>query len=211
MKTRDLTFISIMLAVGVVLKLVTDVIFRTFLFMFFIDPLILIDVYLLIKYPKFKVALSVAAVQTLLSATLFMNTDMWFVRPFIVLIAFVIVKLFSKKKQITETKKYMFSCFFTSMFTIFLVCLILIGVILFVPDFFPMAEVQSQMASMSQDMPLNAEQRDLINNSLEELMIISLSITAIIFSLIPATIHMLLAFIISKTVKSHKKKQKLIK
>ena len=72
-KTKDLTYIAIVLAIGAVLKLLSDLFTRTVLFFLFIDPLLLTDVFLLLKYPKIKVTLIITAVQSILGVHYFNN------------------------------------------------------------------------------------------------------------------------------------------
>lgn len=199
--SKDLTYIAIVLAIGAVLKLLTDIFTRTILFFLFIDPLLLTSVFLLLKYPKLKVAIGVAVVQTILGVSLFFATDMWFIRPIIVLICFIFVKIFYKTKMNIE-KKYMYASFCSSLTTIVMVALVLIGIVLFIPQLFPMQEVMQQMSVFGSQLPI--ESQSLINENAISLIVIALSAMALFFSFIPAFTHMFLAFLISKIFKIEK-------
>ena len=202
MRTRDLTYISIVLGLSVIFKFLTDILTRTVLFVFFIDPFLLTAVFILLKYPKFKVAIILAISQTVLSAMFFMATDMWFIRPFIVLLCFLSVKIIHKVKVSIE-KKYMFASFLSSMSTIIMVSIVLIIIVLFMPNLFPMEEIQQQMALLSGN--ISEQGQDMMANDFLSLIIISLVVMAFIFSFIPATAHLLLALLISRVFKIEKK------
>jgi len=200
-KTKDLTYIAIVLAIGAVLKLLSDLFTRTVLFFLFIDPLLLTAVFLLLKYPKIKVALIITAVQSILGVTLFLTTDMWFIRPVIVLLCFIFVKIFNKTK-LTIEKKYMFSCFFSSLTTIIVVALVLIGIVLFIPQLFPMDEVMQQISVFGNNLPIQSQM--LIAENTISLILIALGVMGVFYSFIPASTHLFLAFLISKIFKIEK-------
>lgn len=95
--TKDLTIVSLLLATGVIVKYLTDIFTRTFLFFLLLDPLILINVIIFLKYKKPKYLLMVMVVETVLSATLFMTTDFYLLRPINILISYLICILFKNK------------------------------------------------------------------------------------------------------------------
>lgn len=98
-KTKDITTISLLLASGVIIKYITDLFTRTFLFFLIIDPLILINVLIFLRYKKPSYLLSVMVVETVLSATLFMTTDFYLLRPVNVLITYLVCILFKNKSD----------------------------------------------------------------------------------------------------------------
>lgn len=98
LKTKDLTFLSLLLASGIVIKYITDTFTRTFLFFLMIDPLMLVNGIIFTKYKKPVYLFTVMVIETVLSATLFMTTDFWLLRPINILITYLVCNLFSKRK-----------------------------------------------------------------------------------------------------------------
>lgn len=127
--TKMTTEVSFLLALGVVLKIVTDMIFRTGLSFLFIDLTMIITVFILYRYPIFKVALLVAIAQTIYHGLLFTTTDIWFMRPFIVLLAFGFMKLLINKKH-----KFIYTVFLTSKFTVLLVSIVFMLIVFMMPQ-----------------------------------------------------------------------------
>lgn len=98
LKTKDLTFLSLLLASGIVIKYITDTFTRTFLFFLMIDPLMLVNGIIFTKYKKPVYLFTVMVIETVLSATLFMTTDFWLLRPINILITYLVCNIFSNKK-----------------------------------------------------------------------------------------------------------------
>ena len=98
LKTKDLTFLSLLLASGIVIKYITDTFTRTFLFFLMIDPLMLVNGIIFTKYKKPVYLFTVMVIETVLSATLFMTTDFWLLRPINILITYLVCNIFSNRK-----------------------------------------------------------------------------------------------------------------
>ena len=131
LKTKDLTFLSLLLASGIVIKYITDAFTRTFLFFLMIDPLMLVNGIIFTKYKKPIYLVTVMIIETVLSATLFMTTDFWLLRPINILITYFVCLIFDKK----NTKLILFlSTFFSiivdmlSAFLLFMFCPSIVGV-----------------------------------------------------------------------------------
>lgn len=116
MKTKDLTFVSLLLTVGIVLKGLTDSFMRTALFFLMWDPLTIINTCIFLKYREKKYLFGVMVVETVLAATIFTTTDIFFFRPIDILITYFIC-MFIKKGKVKL--KYFLSTFCTLFFNIF--------------------------------------------------------------------------------------------
>ena len=123
LKTKDLTFVSLLLTVGVVLKALTDSLMRTALFFLMWDPLTIINVCIFSKYKHKKYLFAIMVVETVLAATIFTTTDIFFFRPIDILLTYLICCVFIKKDRIKL--KYFLSTFVTLLFNI-------VGIIFFI-------------------------------------------------------------------------------
>ena len=90
MKTKDLTFVALLLTVGVVLKALTDSFMRTALFFLMWDPLTIINTCIFMKYKDKKYLFAIIVVETVLAATIFTTTDIFFLRPLDVIITYLV-------------------------------------------------------------------------------------------------------------------------
>lgn len=188
--SRIIAEVSMLLALGFVLKLVTDLLTRTVASFLFVDFLLLITVIILYRYPFFKVAVAVAFVETIVSATLFTMTDMWFIRPIIVLIAFVVIRIVQKRSW-EERTKFIWACFFTSKLTIIAVSAVLMGILFVSPE---LLGLDAALAQLSDSM-LSAEQVLFLEENFVLLLACSLVLLAFLYSYIPAFVHLFLGML----------------
>lgn len=200
--SRMIAEISMLLALGFVLKLVTDLLTRSVASFLFVDFLLLITVVVLYRYPLFKVAVAVAFVETIVSATLFTMTDMWFVRPVIVLIAFVVIRIIQKRSW-KERNKFIWACFFTSKLTIIAVSAILMGILFVSPD---LLGLDAALAQLSDSM-LSTEQVLFLEENLVLLLACSLVLLAFLYSYIPAFVHLFLGMLAFKALQKIENKK----
>lgn len=126
-KTKDITTISLLLASGVIIKYITDLFTRTFLFFLILDPLILINVLIFLRYKKPSYLFSVMIVETVLSATLFMTTDFYLLRPVNVFITYLVCLLLQNKNE-------KLILFLSTLFSIIVDVLISFCLFLFLPE-----------------------------------------------------------------------------
>lgn len=206
MKTKVMTEVSLLLAVGFVLKLMTDLVTRTALSFLFIDLLMLVTIVILYRNPQWKVALSVAIIEGVMSATLFTVTDMWFIRPIIVMIAFGLIKWVQKRKW-KETTKFMTVCFFTSKFTILAVSMILMGVVMLSPQLFGFEMIMGQLENYQSMGMLSEEQMLLLTENMQIFMVIALALMGLLYAYIPAFVHMFFGWLLAKALKMNKVKE----
>lgn len=206
MKTKVMTEVSLLLAVGFVLKLMTDLVTRTALSFLFIDLLMLVTIVILYRNPQWKVALSVAIIEGVMSATLFTVTDMWFIRPIIVLIAFGLIKWVQKRKW-KETTKFMTVCFFTSKFTVLAVSMILMGVVMLAPQLFGFEMIMGQLENYQSMGMLSEEQMLLLTENMQIFMVIALALMGLLYAYIPAFVHMFFGWLLAKALKMNKVKE----
>lgn len=115
--TKELTFIALLLAAGIVVKGITDSFLRTFLFFLMLDPLTVVNACIFIKYPKKKYLFGLIIAETVLAATIFMATDIYFLRPLDIFITFLVCKCLTKK---SVRLRYFFSTFFSLFINILL-------------------------------------------------------------------------------------------
>lgn len=205
-KTKVMTEVSLLLAVGFVLKLMTDLVTRTALSFLFIDLLMLVTIVILYRNPQWKVALSVAIIEGVMSATLFTVTDMWFIRPIIVLIAFGLIKWVQKRKW-KETTKFMTVCFFTSKFTVLAVSMILMGVVMLAPQLFGFEMIMGQLENYQSMGMLSEEQMLLLTENMQIFMVIALALMGLLYAYIPAFVHMFFGWLLAKALKMNKVKE----
>lgn len=116
MKTKDLTFVSLLLTVGIVLKGLTDSLMRTALFFLMWDPLTIINVCIFLKYKDKKYLFAIMVVETVLAATIFTTTDVFFFRPIDILMTYFICTIIKKERV---KLKYFLSTFCTLFLNIF--------------------------------------------------------------------------------------------
>ena len=85
--------------------------------------------------------------------------------------------------------------FFSSLTTIIVVALVLIGIVLFIPQLFPMDEVMQQISVFGNNLPIQSQM--LIAENTISLILIALGVMGVFYSFIPASTHLFLAFLIS--------------
>lgn len=115
MKSKELTFIALSVALGLVIKMVTDTFMRTFLFFLMWDPLMIINTCIFIKFKNRHHIIPLVIIETMMAAVLFMNTDIYFLRPFSVIITYLACR-FIKTKKITT--KYFWATFCSLLFNL---------------------------------------------------------------------------------------------
>lgn len=188
---RMIAEIAMLLALGIVLKLTTDLVMRTVASFLFVDFLLLITVVILYRHPYLKVAFVLLVVETVVSATLFTLTDMWFVRPIVVLIAFGVIRVVQKKLW-KERTKFVWACFLTSKLTIVSVSALFMGVLLINPEILGLSAALSQLG----ESVLTVEQATFLEENYKVLLASSLFLLAFIYAYIPAFVHLFLGMLI---------------
>lgn len=204
LNTRMMAEISMLLSLGFALKLVTDILTRTVASFLFIDFLLLMTVVIVYLYPKLKVVIIVAAIETVVSATLFTLTDMWFVRPIIVFIAFGVIR-FVMKKNWKEQTKFVVACFLTSKLTIVAVSFILIAVLYIHPTLLGFDGILNQLQGYNS--LISEEQLLFLEDNFEIIMTASLLLMALLYAYIPAFMHLFLGLAVFKILNKVKNKQ----
>lgn len=195
--------ISILLAMGFAVKMVSDLVTRTALTFLFIDFLMLTAIVILYRFPKFKVALLVAVIQTAVSGTLFTATDMWFIRPVVVIIAFGIV-VFVKRRKWKEQTQFIWACFLTSKLTILSISFIFILILLIMPELLPFGTVEGLTAQSDMFGPNEVA---LLEDNFKLIIICLLLAMGFIYAYIPAFVHLLGGIIVFKVLKRIERKK----
>lgn len=190
MNTKMTTEISFLLALGVILKIITDMIFRTGLSFLFIDLTMIITVFILYRYPTFKVALLIAFAQTIYHGLLFTTTDIWFIRPIIVLLAFGFMKLLAKRKH-----RFIYTVFLTSKFTFITISLLFILIVFAFPQLINYDTI-SQQSEMLLD---NREFSIILEENFKLIMLTAAVILGLLYAYIPAFANMFIAWMFYKT------------
>lgn len=203
MNTRMISEISILLAMGFAVKMVSDLVTRTALTFLFIDFLMLTAIVILYRFPKFKVALLVAVIQTAVSGTLFTATDMWFIRPVVVMIAFGIV-VFVKRRKWKEQTQFIWACFLTSKLTILSISFIFILILLIMPELLPFGTVEGLTAQSDMFGPNEVA---LLEDNFKLIIICLLLAMGFIYAYIPAFVHLLGGIIVFKVLKRIERKK----
>lgn len=203
MNTRMISEISILLAMGFAVKMVSDLVTRTALTFLFIDFLMLTAIVILYRFPKFKVALLVAVIQTVVSGTLFTATDMWFIRPVVVMIAFGIV-VFVKRRKWKEQTQFIWACFLTSKLTILSISFIFILILLIMPELLPFGTVEGLTAQSDMFGPNEVA---LLEDNFKLIIICLLLAMGFIYAYIPAFVHLLGGIIVFKVLKRIERKK----
>lgn len=204
--TKELTTISMFLGLGVVIKLLSDILTRTVLSFLFIDPLTIVTVFLLYKFPRFKNAVLLAIGETTISLILFTATDIWFLRPVMVFIAYGVVKFFKGRKY-KDVTKFMWSCFFAVKFNILAISVIFLGLLFIAPDLLPIQEISNSLTSTGKEMGLGTTELSLIQDNLTLIMLMSILIIGVIYAYIPATAHLIIGYFIGKHLLPKTKKE----
>lgn len=119
--TKSITFIALLLALGVVLKALTDGFMRTVFFFLMWDPLTIVNTCIFLKFKEKKYLFAVMVVETVLAATLFATTDIYFLRPFDILVTYFVCYLFKTKGV---KLKYFLSTFCSLLMNIVVIFLI---------------------------------------------------------------------------------------
>lgn len=192
--TKMISEIGLLIALGVVFKIVTDIVFRTGLSFLFIDLTLLVTVVILYRYPLVKIALMVGFIQMAISAMFFMTTDIWFMRPVIALLGIGFIKLLQKRKWKDQTK-FIWSVFLTSKFTVLAVSIVLIIAILFFPNFINYETVMGTFEA-----GIDEEILWIIEGNFVLLMICAAVLLGLIYAYIPAFANMFIGFLFFKFV-----------
>ena len=120
-QTKNMTFIALLLATGIVFKAVTDSFMRTIFFFLMWDPLIIVNSCIFMRFKEKKYLFSVMVVETVLAATLFATTDIYFLRPLDVLVTYLVCNFI---KSNNYKLKYFLSTFFSLLSNILIILLL---------------------------------------------------------------------------------------
>lgn len=188
MDSYKITKISLLIALSIIIKLVTDIFTRSFLMFLFIDPIIMFTAYIIVYHSKLNMAIILSVLQTLLSYLIFPTTDIWFIRPFIPIICFLYVSRLNKK-DIPTNKKVSKAVFICSYMSILLTALTLVFFLFMMPSLFPMDTIVSTLAKFN----------DIVDvGTLKNVMAVILIIMGFIYSFVPAFSNM---FIVKQVLK----------
>lgn len=120
-QTKNMTFIALLLATGIVFKAVTDSFMRTVFFFLMWDPLTIVNTCIFMKFKEKKYLFSVMIVETVLAATLFATTDIYFLRPLDVFVTYLVCNLI---KSNSYKLKYFLSTFCSLLSNILIIFLL---------------------------------------------------------------------------------------
>lgn len=191
-KSRKISELALLMGSGAVLKLLTDIVFRTVLFALLFDPFILINSIIFTKYSKAKDLTAVILCETCLTGVLFTTTDLWFIRPLTITVTFLTIKILrlTKVTKDTKIKQYQWeiklSSAITSYFSVLIPCLISILIIFFLPSCNLYQTFYTTVEGMvtNSSIPTELIQKTVLD--LRTLIVVGSLITGLIYSFVPA-------------------------
>lgn len=191
-KTRELTEITMLLILGLIIKVLTDIFTRTFFSFLLLDPFSFMNVVILIKYPKWKNMILLCISETILSLFFFISTDIWFLRPIFILITFFSVLLINNLFKTKNIKfRYLSSIFASRFITFFLLGIIMLLLFNFYSDSLHIKELLNQTINANKEINkiFNSEQITLLNKEVYTIINVSIIIFMTIYNVIISGIN----------------------